>query len=1006
MTLGLLGLVLAGLAFWLTARLRRAASPAPLVLLAAAYLGPALFVAATLYVASEEEPPQLRFALLGLGFRTSDDGGPAVTVGGDRGSHGVWVSAFDDGTAEVDPAGGRPAEDDPRARALAVARVSVVPSAGGGPGRLSLEPSPNPEAPGLIALRSDGGRLRPATAVELLEGDLVTVAGRTWRVERGGLFGPPASFVEQPALSEPGDTTSGGTPGAEKLDAAGADATSSEEAERRVLPRRRGSLPIAGLSYPILRAAPAAAATYPVAWLDRGPEEPPSAGAPGEFFFLEPAGLAGSSLWIDRLGGGVTVERDGVPLEPSPALDLGQTARLYAASHPRWSADEFQAGGIRDRRSFRWRAGERSLSVAFDTPEVYVLPWPDLVQLAGDLGEGAEPTSTPVADNAPGDGASQPEGPLRVHLSMGGWQLVDASLYLRHVSLPVALEALTILELPRDPRGSLAEEDNGFSAATPRGQRPGSLGQVLWLGSEHLAAVQVDILRAPWALGALALLLAIARIAAARAVRLSMPQVLVVAAVETLVALRLLLGYQAWAAPPFEEEAYRLALVAWMFLPWALLVVAVPAPLLRDGTRRAFVACSPLVGGWLLSFAWCLRLGGGGVQTLVWSALHVAVLAVPAARAAGWLERAAHLVEARLERPRSERRTLVLWCLLACAPGLLRLGLVVAGFRESLQLGSRFALTLVHIPLALALQALFLVWLWRRSEGRGRLLWRDLVPAAVFVLGSWLAPALVVSDLGLALLNVPVFLLALTLVSLDLRRRLGATGPEARRHWAPAVALTFAVVFVALPAGARVLLATVDAVVPDAIMAGLESERNYLRLLDFAYPQRLEEVARRTSEELAVMSAVLRVYTTAPLGGRGWPHTEISPHIRATALREHVPAVFVASQWGLLGTAGLVLVLLVAMAAAPPLLPGRLDDDALFPDLREAGLWSPLGSLAALTLALPSLYMVLANYRLALFTGKNAYLLGLDSTADVLEALLLASLAMVGAAAARDHGEL
>ena len=46
------------------------------------------------------------------------------------------------------------------------------------------------------------------------------------------------------------------------------------------------------------------------------------------------------------------------------------------------------------------------------------------------------------------------------------------------------------------------------------------------------------------------------------------------------------------------------------------------------------------------------------------------------------------------------------------------------------------------------------------------------------------------------------------------------------------------------------------------------------------------------------------------------------------------------------------------------------------------------------------LYMVLANYGLVLFTGKNVYLLGLDSVGDVLESLALLGLASVGLARA------
>jgi hypothetical protein len=59
--------------------------------------------------------------------------------------------------------------------------------------------------------------------------------------------------------------------------------------------------------------------------------------------------------------------------------------------------------------------------------------------------------------------------------------------------------------------------------------------------------------------------------------------------------------------------------------------------------------------------------------------------------------------------------------------------------------------------------------------------------------------------------------------------------------------------------------------------------------------------------------------------------------------------------------------------------------------------------LAGLTFGLASLYMILANYGLTLFTGRNAYLLGLDSRADVLESFLLALLFAAGAALVRDE---
>ena len=151
------------------------------------------------------------------------------------------------------------------------------------------------------------------------------------------------------------------------------------------------------------------------------------------------------------------------------------------------------------------------------------------------------------------------------------------------------------------------------------------------------------------------------------------------------------------------------------------------------------------------------------------------------------------------------------------------------------------------------------------------------------------------------------------------------------------------------------------------------------------------------------MATVMSKYTAGPSAGRGYFGSEISPHLRATALREHVPAVFVAGEWGLRGVIGLVLLFAVAFLAGRALLPWRnltLDGSRLGRGAAPAivELAAALGALAACTFALASLYMILANYGLTLFTGRNAYLLGLDSTADILESLSFGALFAWGAA--------
>lgn len=940
-------LLLGLLAFAITGRSRRYHRPAVPALLAAAYLLPALFLAATLGWAALREEGFLRFALLGFGF-PAEESPRTIGMGGARDQHELWVRAFDD--AAEDTAASRAAGEE-RARRLSLGELRLAPAAAPeGAARLLLAATPAARG-GYLGLRPEGV-LRPWPAIELEEGDEVRIGAASWKLAAGSLFGPMARFEGSGAT---------GTAGAASVE----------------LPRRRGTLPLVGLTYPILRAAAVQQATYPLAWLERAPSgsfaEPRTEG----IFFFEPT-FWGGKLFLASRDPSVKVFRGGSEVVAAAETGLAAGERLHLLSPPRWDAEDFEAGGVRDRRSFRLAAGPRGLGVFFDKPEIYVLRWDDLAAL--DLQTAEQQAESEV---------------LRIPLSMGGWQLTDKSLYFEHASTKVALEALTVLELPRSPGFFRELRSLRFTATTPAGERQAGLGETIWLGSRHQAAVRLDFVSPPWILGLFALLLALVKARAARVARLSTALALLAGALELLLALRLLLGWQTWALPPFRDETYSLALIAFMILPWVLLLAAQPP--LRGFGREELLPRLPLFAGLLLALVFPVRLAGFGLAALAWVALVAAAAALPLLRGRGLGERLAEELDRRFERIFPPGRELWVWTAIAFFPGLLRLLLLALGFRESVQAGERFALTLLHIPMALLIEALYLVWLWRRAEERGALSRRELWPALAILAGCWALPAFLVSDLGLALLNAPVFLFVLGLATLALGRRLGERGGLYRAPW---LAFFLAVFVLMLPLGAKLLIKTAD-LAPEALSQRLLSERNYLRLLDFAYPQRLEQVARKTSEELMVMGEVLRTYTTGGLFGRGYLRTEISPHIESTALREHVPAIFVAGQWGLLGSLGLALVFVLIGASAAMAAPGTLER----PEsgyLREATVLTGLAALAAATLALPSLHMLLANYRLAIFTGKNAYLLGLDSTADVLEAGLLVLLAAGGAATARD----
>jgi len=929
MTLFCLGLAAVLLALLLQRHGSRRAAP---MILLAAYLAPAIFLAWTFFDA-REQATRFRFTLLGLGFRGEAGKPLSVAVGGDREQHGVWVSAL------MDRRRGKPTQ---------VGRLVFRPATSAQEGARVVVEAERVLAPGFLAVRMGrSSSFQPVEAVELRQGDdLLTADGHTWEVRFDtGLFGPPARFVERQ-----GKTVD--------------------------LPRDTSELPL-GLVIPFGRALPVSEKTYPVAWLARQAGLK-TAHSPAFFFRRD-------GLWLVAPAGSVTLRRAGKPLAVPAAAELAAGGALHVAGFPVWNEEGFKAGGIRDRRSFRLDTGAKSFTLSYDTPEMYVLTWKQLEDLE---------------ISPPGKQAGKAD-PLRVNLSMGSWQITDKSLYFEHASRKVAGEALAVLELPRELAGRSLDGEVTFSAATPSGYRTGSLGRPFWLGGESLAAVQLDLLSPSLLLGLLALVLAPLKAVAARGARLTNAQLLFGLVLESLVVLRLLLGFRVWAMPPFSEEAFRLALVSWTLVPWGFLVICLPAFGQRDTTAPVLWSDRlPALGGLVFSLTWCLQLGGLGLRPLVWALCHAALLAVPVLRGIAAPRRIIDALRRRRQTGLSDRRAVWLWVGAACVPGLIRFGFFLIGAREGVPLfGQRFALTLLHVPLATILQAAYLVWLWRRPLDRGRLTKADLLPAAAFLIGTWIAPALLVSDLGMALLNVPVFLFVLAAVGFALARRLEAEGGEGSRlAWAPVAMLGFYLLFAAFPIGARALVSLVPA------RAELANERNYLRLLDFAYPQQLRQIARRGSEELTVMSAVMQSYTSRPWRECRYFSSEVSPHIRATVLREHAPAVFIAAEWSVGGSIGLILILLTAASAGLSLAPWRSAEEwsGWAPD-RPAEVWRVIACLSALTFAIPSLYMILANYRLTLFTGKNAYLLGLDSTADVLESLALAVLFALGSAISREE---
>ena len=135
-------------------------------------------------------------------------------------------------------------------------------------------------------------------------------------------------------------------------------------------------------------------------------------------------------------------------------------------------------------------------------------------------------------------------------------------------------------------------------------------------------------------------------------------------------------------------------------------------------------------------------------------------------------------------------------------------------------------------------------------------------------------------------------------------------------------------------------------------------------------------------------------YAHRGLFGEGYLQVEVLAAKSVTALNDNVSAVFIFAQFGVVGALAMLAAYLAMMLAG---LGGREKSNALT---------SWLALLAGMSFALVSIYMMAANFGLLPFTGRNMYLLGLNSWSDVAESLALVFFIMLGIARAEHHDKV
>jgi hypothetical protein len=354
--------------------------------------------------------------------------------------------------------------------------------------------------------------------------------------------------------------------------------------------------------------------------------------------------------------------------------------------------------------------------------------------------------------------------------------------------------------------------------------------------------------------------------------------------------------------------------------------------------------------------------------------------------------------------------------LIALAALVVRALLLAAGFKEALPLGStRIALSIAFVPFFLLLFSLSFFIVWREKLQRGWLRWAQVMPfiRCAFILSACQGiTALLVSDLGMMLYFIPQALVMAVIGGVAgtesllawLREEPTASDRSTRLRHAilsgllPILPLAMmTLVFtkpqwvLSLVPGLHAKVSTEDQdMVEDAQMV---TDSTLLRVLQFTNPEYLINLGTDSAERIAQDHAIMENYAQRGFLGEGYLKVDVLPAKFVTAMNDNVSAIFIFAQFGVLGALAVVVAYLaISLATAGA-------------HSRQHSFTSWLAIIAGLSFCLVSVYMIGANFGLLPFTGRNMYLLGLNSLSDVVESLLLLTCIVLGITRAEFHDQ-
>ena len=315
----------------------------------------------------------------------------------------------------------------------------------------------------------------------------------------------------------------------------------------------------------------------------------------------------------------------------------------------------------------------------------------------------------------------------------------------------------------------------------------------------------------------------------------------------------------------------------------------------------------------------------------------------------------------------------------------------------------RMPVSIIYTPLCLALFAWALLRIGKASQLRPRPrghLWQAPALWAAWILACAVGPT-AAHDSGYVFTNSGPFLLWGALAAM------GATSLGLwARAWLAAPGALFVVGFAVLSLSGSGMPRDGDAITRAAAnptspgahrlldrysdakkVFGLVDKANLLRLEAVFNPAAMSSEASWSAERDRSVIADRGAYADT-MGGRGWLNLERPNLLEADQLDDNVSIIHIISPFGRAGGAAFLLLEGVVAAAATLAMFRRSA-----PDIVALPLQTSLGLLCLWTLFAVSAYMFLDNVQIVPFTGRNVYLLAARSLSDLVEGLLILSLA-------------